>query len=118
MVTVTPSTAAFAVFNAVTVIVEVDPSDLTVVGDAKRSREAAVTVVVVAVVAPPPPPPQPTSSATAAANKNDVENLVILLLKKRFDTYASQFTLSEQLMTILRKYNSHFYTSPKSLPVG
>lgn len=96
MVTVTPCTAAFAVFNAVTVIVvEVDPSDLTVVGDAKRSRDAAVTVGVTGVVVvppvvappvvvPPPPPPQPASNAMAAANKNDAENLVFFLPNKRF----------------------------------
>src|SRR3989338_7333905 len=89
MVKATTGTAAFVAFNAVTVIVvEVELSDLTVVGTAKRSREAAVTVVVVVVVVVPavPPPPQPASNEIDAANKNDAENPVFFLLNKKFNT--------------------------------
>ena len=90
MVKATPGTAAFVAFNAVTVIVvEVELSDLTVVGTAKRSREAAVTVVVVVVVVvvpAVPPPPQPASNEIDAANKNDAENPVFFLLNKTFNT--------------------------------
>ena len=54
IVIVTSDKAAFEAFNAVMVIVEVVvPSDLTVGGEAIRSREAAVVVVPV----PPVPPP-------------------------------------------------------------
>ena len=84
MVTVTPGIAAFAVFSEVTVIVEVEPSVLMVVGEADRSRE---TAVVSAVLPAPPavlglPLPHPARSTVAITINNDgAVSLVIFVLK-------------------------------------
>ena len=84
--TTTSGVAAFPELRAVTVMVVVlELSDLTVVGEAERESAAAVAVAPTPLVAPvpvvaPTPGPQPVSIASIAANKNQTEKFEIFCL--------------------------------------
>jgi len=77
-----PDNAALEEFFAVTVIVEdVKPSDVTVGGEAKRSREAAVGVVGVVGVAVsllPPHPLRQQNRIKKISSNSGRENLVLI----------------------------------------
>ena len=81
MVITTPDNAALEAFFAVTVIFEdVEPSDLTVGGEAKRSSEAAVGVVGVVPVSVSLLPPQAGRKQNRAKkinSHNDRENFAL-----------------------------------------
>jgi hypothetical protein len=82
MVISMPDNAALEEFFAVTVIVEdVEPSDFTVGGEAKRSREAAVGVVSGVGVASsllPPHPLRQQNRIKKISSNNGCENLVLI----------------------------------------